>query len=175
MQESWVQPLGQVGPLDKEMAPTPVFLPRELHRQRSLVIYSPWGHKVLDTTERQTHSVFLPLLINISVPVRSIPFLSFIVPIFALNVALLSLIFLKRSLVYSSISFHWLLRKPFLSLLAVLLKSVFRWLYLSFSPLPFASLFSAICKPSSDNHFAFLHFFFVGMVLVTASCCCCYC
>ena len=29
-------------------------------------------------------------------------------------------------------------------------------------------LFSAISKASSDNHFAFLHFFFLGMVLVTA-------
>ena len=39
----------------------------------------------------------------------------------------------------------------------------FRWVYLSFSPLPFMSLlFSAICKPPSDNHFAFLHFFFLG-------------
>ena len=39
------------------------------------------------------------------------------------------------------------------------------------SPLPFASfLFSAICKASSDNHFALLHFFFLGMVLITASC-----
>ena len=28
-------------------------------------------------------------------------------------------------------------------------------------------LFSAICKASSDNHFAFLHFFFLGMVLMT--------
>ena len=37
--------------------------------------------------------------------------------------------------------------------------------------LPLASLlFSAICNASSDNHFAFLHFFFLGMVLVTASC-----
>ena len=45
------------------------------------------------------------------------------------------------------------------------------WVYLSSSPLPFTSLlFSAICKASSDNHFAFLHFFFLGMVLVTASC-----
>ena len=31
--------------------------------------------------------------------------------------------------------------------------------YLSFSPLLFASLlFTAICKASSDSHFAFLHF-----------------
>ena len=35
--------------------------------------------------------------------------------------------------------------------------------YLSFSPLPLASLlFSAVCKASSDNHFAFLPFFFLG-------------
>ena len=30
---------------------TPVFLPGEPHEQRSLVGYSPWGHKELDTTE----------------------------------------------------------------------------------------------------------------------------
>ena len=39
------------------------------------------------------------------------------------------------------------------------------------SPLPLVSLlFSAKCKTSSDNHFAPLHFFFLGMVLITASC-----
>ena len=55
--------------------------------------------------------------------------------------------------------------------LAVLWNSAFKWVYLSFSPLPFASLlFIAICKPSSHNHFAFLHFFFLGMVLIPASC-----
>ena len=44
----------------------------------------------------------------------------------------------------------------FLSLLAILWNSAFRWIYVSFSPLPFTSLlFSAICKASSDNHFAF--------------------
>ena len=48
--------------------------------------------------------------------VRSIPFLSFIVLIFVWNVLLVSLIFLKRSLVFpillfSSISLHWSLRK----------------------------------------------------------------
>ena len=31
--------------------PTPVFLPRESHRQRSLAGYSPRGHKELDKTE----------------------------------------------------------------------------------------------------------------------------
>ena len=44
-------------------------------------------------------------------------------------------------------------------------------MYFSFSPLPLASLiFSAICKASSDNHFAILHFFFLGMVLIPVSC-----
>ena len=55
-------------------------------------------------------------------------------------------------------------RKVFLSLLAIF------WAYLSFSPLPFTFLFTAICKASSDNHFAFLHFFFLGMALISASC-----
>ena len=110
-----------------------------------------------------------------SASVRSIPFLSFIVPIFAWNVPLVSLIFLKRSLVFpillfSSISLHWSLGKAFLSLLAILWNSAFKWVYLSFSPLPFSFLlFSAICKASSDNHFAFLHFFYLGLVLTTDS------
>ena len=104
--------------------------------------------------------------------VQSILFLSFIVPIFAWNVPLVSLIILKRSLVFpillfSSISLHWSLRKSFLFLLAILWSYAFKWVYLSFSPLPLASLlFIAICKASSDNHFAFLHFFFLGMVLI---------
>ena len=57
-----------------------------------------------------------------SASVRSLPFLSFIVPIFIWKVLLVSLIFLKRSLVFSimffsSISLHWYLRLSYLSLL----------------------------------------------------------
>ena len=33
------------------MVTHPVFLPKELHQQRSLVGYSPWDHKESDTTE----------------------------------------------------------------------------------------------------------------------------
>ena len=116
------------------------------------------------------------LFLVYSASVRSLPFLSFIEPIFAWNVPLLSLIFLKRSLVFpfllfSSISLHWSLRKAFLSHLALLWNSAFRWEYLSFSPLLFTSLLLiAICKASSDNHFAFLHFFFLGVVLIPTSC-----
>ena len=89
-----------------------------------------------------------------SASVRSLPFLSFIEPIFAWNVPLISLIFLKRSLVFpillfASIYLHCSLKKAFLSLLAILWNSAFRWVYLSFSPLPFTSLlFTAICKVS---------------------------
>ena len=36
---------GEEEPLEKEWLPTPVFLPGEFHVQRSLVGYSPWGHK----------------------------------------------------------------------------------------------------------------------------------
>ena len=99
-----------------------------------------------------------------TVSVRSIQFLSFIEPIFSWNVPLVSLIFLKWSLVFpillfSSISLYWPPRKAFLFLLATLWNSAFRWIYLSFSPLPLASLlFSSICKASSDNHFSFWHF-----------------
>ena len=43
--------------------------------------------------------------------------------------------------------------------------------YLSLCPLFFASLlFTAICKASSDGHFAFLHFFFLRTILIAASC-----
>ena len=39
-------------PWRREWQPTPVFLPGEFHRQRSLAIYSPQGHQQSDTTER---------------------------------------------------------------------------------------------------------------------------
>ena len=122
-----------------------------------------------------SYSYSCHLLLISFASVMSVPFLSFIVPIFAWNFPLVSLIFLKRSLVFpillfSSISLHWSLRKPFLSLLVILWKCAFKWTYLSFSPLLLASLlFTAICKASSDSYFAFLHFFFLGMVLIPAS------
>ena len=34
--------LGGEDPLEKEMEPTPVFLPEESHEQRSLAGYTPW-------------------------------------------------------------------------------------------------------------------------------------
>ena len=77
-------------------------------------------------------SVYSCLLYLVSsASVRYIPLLSLIVPLFAWNVALVSLIFLKRSLVFPilsffSVSLHWSLRKAFLSLLAILWNSAFQ-------------------------------------------------
>ena len=106
----------------------------------------------------------------------SIPFLSFIEPIFAWNVPWVSLIFLKRSrvfpiLLFSSISLHWSLRKAFLSLLAILWNSAFKWEYLSFSPLLFCfSSFHSYLQGLLRQPFCLLHFFFLGMVLIPVFC-----
>ena len=51
VQETSVQSLVRKIPWRREWQPTPVFLPGEFHGQRSLVGYSPWGHKELDMTE----------------------------------------------------------------------------------------------------------------------------
>ena len=50
VQETQVPSLGQEDPLEKEMQPTPVSVPGKFHGQRSLVGYSPWGHKESDMT-----------------------------------------------------------------------------------------------------------------------------
>ena len=47
MQETWVRSLGWEDPLEKERLPTPVLWPGEFHE-----LYSPWGRKESDTTER---------------------------------------------------------------------------------------------------------------------------
>ena len=43
-------------PWRRKWQPTPVFLPREFHGQRSLAGHSPWDHKELDMTEQLTLS-----------------------------------------------------------------------------------------------------------------------
>ena len=53
VRETWVQYLGQEDPLEKEMASHSSILAwLKSHGWRSLVGYSPWGHKALDKTER---------------------------------------------------------------------------------------------------------------------------
>ena len=65
MQEIWVQSLDLEDLLEKEMATHSSILAWKeylLHGQRSLVGYSPWGLKELDTTERLNFMevVYLP-------------------------------------------------------------------------------------------------------------------
>ena len=45
MRETWVQSLDREDPLRRKWHPTPVLLPGKSHGWRSLVGYSPWGHK----------------------------------------------------------------------------------------------------------------------------------
>ena len=77
------------------------------------------------------------------------------------NIPLIAAVFLKRSLVFpillfSSISLHCLLSLLF----SRILLSVGYYIF------PFLPCLLLICKVYSDNHFAFLHLFFFGMVLV---------
>ena len=46
IQDTWVQSLAWVDPLEKEMVTHSSILPGEFHGQRSLVGYNPWGHRV---------------------------------------------------------------------------------------------------------------------------------
>ena len=111
---------------------------------------------------------FYHLFLIFSASVRSILFLPFIEPIFAWSVPLVSLIFLKRSLVFpilllSSISLHWSLRKAFLSLLAILgtpHSNGYSFPFLLCFSLPFFS--QLFVRPPQTAILLFLHFFFWG-------------
>ena len=52
----WFDPWVRKIPWRRAWQPTPVFLPGELHGQRSQVGYSAWGCKELDTTEATQHA-----------------------------------------------------------------------------------------------------------------------
>ena len=52
----WVWALGWEVPWRRKWQPTPVLLAGKSHGQRSLVGYSPWGHRGLDMTERLNDS-----------------------------------------------------------------------------------------------------------------------
>ena len=107
---------------------------------------------------------------------RSIQLLSYIDPIFARNGPLVSLIFLKTSLVFPILLFflyffaliteEGFLISPCYSLELCIQMSVS---FLFFFAFHFSS-FTAVFKASSGSHFAFLHSFFLGIVLIPASC-----
>ena len=139
----------------------------------SSLLSGSWGSFLYSSSLYSCH-----LFLISSASVRSIPFLPFIVPIFAWDIPLVSLIFLKRSLVlpillFSSISLHWSL-KAFFSLLAILWNSAFKWVHLSFSPLPLLLYFSQLflsLPPKTIFSIAFLfwgddldHYFLYNVV-----------
>ena len=51
MWETQIRSLGWEDSMEKEIATHYSILAREFHGQMSLVGYSPWGHKELDTTD----------------------------------------------------------------------------------------------------------------------------
>ena len=59
MQETRFNPWVRKIPWRREWQPATVFLPGDSHRQRSLVGYSLWGCKELDTTEQLTLRLLL--------------------------------------------------------------------------------------------------------------------
>ena len=57
MQDTQFDPwVGKI-PWRRKWQPTPVLLPAKSHGHRSLVGYSPWGRRELDTTE-QLHFIY---------------------------------------------------------------------------------------------------------------------
>ena len=80
--------------------------------------------------------------------------------------------FLKRSLVFLFYCFPYFFafvtEEGFLSSPCYSLE-LYSQVSISF-PFSLSLLFWALCKASSGNHFAFLHFFFLGMVLIIISC-----
>ena len=108
--------------------------------------------------------------------VRWIPLLSFIVPIVAWNVSLVSLIFWRDLWSFLFYRFPLFLcidhlgRLSYLSFLFFGALDSDGYIFPFSFAFHFSSFLSYICKASSDNQFAFLHFFFLGMVLITTSC-----
>ena len=110
-----------------------------------------------------------------SASIRSLPFLSFIVPVFAWNVTLISPIFLKRSQVFSLLLFHsffalfieeGLLVSPCYSLELCIVRYTFLFLP-CFSLLFFSQLF---VRPPQITTLPSCISFIFRMVLVSASC-----
>jgi len=120
-------------------------------------------------------SVYSCHLLISSDSVRSIQFLSFIVPIFAWNVPLVSLIFLKRPLVFPilsffSISFQW--SRGRLSYLSLLFSRTLHWNGYTFPLLCLELLFFSqlFVRRPQTTILPFCISFSWAMVLITASC-----
>ena len=132
-----------------------------------LVIAPSWLSGLWKSFFKFFFCVFLPPLLNIfcfcSVHTISVLYRAHL----CMQCSLMSLIFLNRFLLFLCID-HWG-RLSHLSLLffGTLHSDACIFSFLLCFSLPF---FSQLSKPSSDSHFAFFHFFFLGMVLIPVSC-----
>ena len=63
MHETQVRSLSWEDPLRREWLPTSAFLPGEFHGQKSLVDYSPWGHK--ESNKMSDSQFYFQLLFNL--------------------------------------------------------------------------------------------------------------
>jgi len=108
--QDW-SPLGWTGPKDsQESSPAPQF--KSINSLAVSFLYSPTLTCIHDHWKNHSSFVYsCHLFLILSASVRCIEFPSFIVPIFAWNVLLVSLIFLKflvfPILLFSSISLYW--------------------------------------------------------------------
>ena len=62
MQETWVQCLGREDPLEKEMVTHSSILAWEIHGQRGLAGYSPWGCNRVEqnlSTKQQQYNTYV--------------------------------------------------------------------------------------------------------------------
>ena len=66
MQETGIPPLSGKDPQRRAEQPIPVFLLERSHGQKSLVGYSPWGHKELDT-QKQLSTAYMYMHIYVCV------------------------------------------------------------------------------------------------------------
>ena len=139
-----------------------------------LVIISLWLSRSLRTFLCNSSVYSCHLFSMSSASLDWLLFLSFIIPIFAWNILGISDCLEEVCRFSHSNVFlyflHCSLKKNVLSLPAILWNSTFGWIYPSLSALEFTSLLSQPLVRPPENYFAILYFFFLGMVLVTASC-----
>ena len=127
--------------------------------------YLSWRFFLYSSSVYSCHLFLIP-----SASLRSLPFLSFRAHLcmkcsVGISDFLEEISGLSHSIVF--LYFFALIAEERLSYLSLL----FFGTLCSNGYLLFASLlFTAICRTSSDSHFAFLHFFFLGMVLIPVSC-----
>ena len=69
----------------RKWQPTPVFLPGKSPGQRSLVVYSPWGHKESDTTEQLLFNITFTCFFFLNLPAKKLKITDVACVVFSLD------------------------------------------------------------------------------------------